>query len=75
MPRVGFEPRIPVFERAKMVHTLDGSATVIGLLNFTVFNKEQTVHLYTLRNLTSYGIEEMAVLKKGSASNKHGICL
>jgi hypothetical protein len=30
MPRVGFEPTIPVFERAKMVHSLDRAATVIG---------------------------------------------
>jgi hypothetical protein len=30
MPRVGFEPTIPVFERAKTVHALDRAATVIG---------------------------------------------
>jgi hypothetical protein len=30
MPRVGFEPMIPVFERAKTVHALDRAATVIG---------------------------------------------
>jgi hypothetical protein len=30
MPRVGFEPTIPVFERAKMIHALDSTATVIG---------------------------------------------
>jgi hypothetical protein len=30
MPRVGFEPKIPVFERAKTVHTLDREAIVIG---------------------------------------------
>jgi hypothetical protein len=30
MPRVGFELMIPVFERAKTVHALDGAATVIG---------------------------------------------
>jgi hypothetical protein len=30
MPRVGFEPTIPVFERAKTVHALDRVATVIG---------------------------------------------
>jgi hypothetical protein len=30
MPRVGFETTIPVFERAKTVHALDGAATVIG---------------------------------------------
>jgi hypothetical protein len=28
---VGFEPTIPVFERAKTVHALDSAATVIGL--------------------------------------------
>jgi FAD synthase len=30
MPRVGFEPTIPAFERAKAVHALDRVATVIG---------------------------------------------
>jgi hypothetical protein len=30
MPQVGFEPTIPVFERAKTVHALDRAATVIG---------------------------------------------
>jgi hypothetical protein len=30
MPRVGLEPTIPVFERAKTVHALDRGATVIG---------------------------------------------
>jgi hypothetical protein len=30
MSRVGFEPMIPVFERAKTVHALDRAATVIG---------------------------------------------
>jgi hypothetical protein len=32
MPWMGFEPTIPVFERAKTVHALDRVATVIGLL-------------------------------------------
>jgi hypothetical protein len=31
MPRVGFEPTIPVLERAKTVHALDIAATVIGI--------------------------------------------
>jgi hypothetical protein len=31
MPRMGFELTIPVFERAKTVHVLDRSATVIGI--------------------------------------------
>jgi hypothetical protein len=30
MPSVGFEPKNPVFERAKTVHALDRAATVIG---------------------------------------------
>jgi hypothetical protein len=33
MPWVGFEPTIPASELAKVVHTLDGSATVTGLIN------------------------------------------
>jgi FAD synthase len=31
MPRVGFKPTIPAFERVKTVHVLDRAATVIGL--------------------------------------------
>jgi hypothetical protein len=30
-PRVGFEPKILVFERAKAFHALDSAATVIGI--------------------------------------------
>jgi hypothetical protein len=30
MPRVGFEPTIPVFERGKTVHAPDRAATRIG---------------------------------------------
>jgi hypothetical protein len=30
MPQVGFEPTIPVFERAKTVYALDRAATVVG---------------------------------------------
>jgi hypothetical protein len=30
MPRVGFKPPIPAFERAKTVHALDRAGTVIG---------------------------------------------
>jgi hypothetical protein len=30
MPRVGFEPKTPVFERAKTVHALDRAATMTG---------------------------------------------
>jgi hypothetical protein len=30
MPRVGFEPTTPVFERAKVVHAFDRTGTGIG---------------------------------------------
>jgi hypothetical protein len=30
MPRVGFEPKTPIFERAKTVHALNWAVTVIG---------------------------------------------
>jgi hypothetical protein len=33
MPRVEFEPIIPVFERAKTVHASDRAANVIGDVN------------------------------------------
>jgi hypothetical protein len=36
MPGVGFEPTIPVFERAKTVHALDYAATVIGFITVTI---------------------------------------
>jgi hypothetical protein len=42
MPRVGFEPTIPVFERAKTVHALDRAATVIGLQLCSSLNMTRT---------------------------------
>jgi hypothetical protein len=35
MSQMGFEPTIPVFERAKTVHDLDRTATVIGIITST----------------------------------------
>jgi hypothetical protein len=35
MPRVGFEPTTPVFERAKIVYASDRRANVIGNTNST----------------------------------------
>jgi hypothetical protein len=31
MPQIGFEPTIPIFERAKIFLALDSATTVIGL--------------------------------------------
>jgi hypothetical protein len=39
MPRVGFEPTIPVFERTKTVHAVDRGATVIGSWRSLAENK------------------------------------
>jgi hypothetical protein len=47
MPRVGLEPTIPVFERAKTVHALDRAANVIG------------VNLLLDRNLPKLGAESI----------------
>jgi hypothetical protein len=45
MPRVGFEPAIPVFERAKTVYTLDRAATVIDQI------KLQELKMYLLSSI------------------------
>jgi hypothetical protein len=39
MPRVGFEPTITVFKRAKTVHALDSTATVISDIATNRLNK------------------------------------
>jgi hypothetical protein len=36
MPRVGFEPTVPVFEREKTVHALERAATINSLLGILV---------------------------------------
>jgi hypothetical protein len=41
MPRVGFEPNIPVFERSMTVHALDRAATVMGQRAHTLDNLGQ----------------------------------
>jgi hypothetical protein len=36
MPRVGFEPTTPVFQRAKTVYDVDRMAIAIGLLHIII---------------------------------------
>jgi hypothetical protein len=36
MPRVGFEPTIPLLVRAKTFHTLEHAATAIGYIHLVV---------------------------------------
>jgi uncharacterized lipoprotein YbaY len=54
MPLVGFEPTIPVFQRAKTVHALDRAATVIarqtpGSINITFGLEEIPPRICTLK--------------------------
>jgi hypothetical protein len=53
MPRVGFEPKIPAFERAKTVHALDCAATVIGLWNVANRNMLYLIMLQKTCHLSS----------------------
>jgi hypothetical protein len=48
MTRVGFEPMIPVFERAKTVHASDCAAIVIGFYHNSAANVSPT-HSYLIR--------------------------
>jgi hypothetical protein len=41
MPRVGFEPTIPAFQRTKTVHALDSAATVIGNVSFLLVSNTE----------------------------------
>jgi hypothetical protein len=44
MPQVGFELTIPMFQRAKTVHTLDSVATLIGEAKF-YWTLEEAVYM------------------------------
>jgi hypothetical protein len=52
MPRVGLEPTIPAFERAKTVHALDCASTVTG-------NSKQYI---TLQNWLNVGSEVLTAV-------------
>jgi hypothetical protein len=41
MPRVGFEPTIPVFKRTKAVHALERAITVLGTHHINDVKKKQ----------------------------------
>jgi hypothetical protein len=50
MPRVGFEPTIPVFERAKTVHASDRATTVIGIRSIYYRNIETSDRYLNIHN-------------------------
>jgi hypothetical protein len=51
MSLVGFEPTIPVFEWAKMVHSLDHAATVIGSAPHSLYKMSLTYVISWVSNL------------------------
>jgi hypothetical protein len=50
MPPVGFEPMIPVYERAKTFHALYRAATVTGLFILVLFNYAFNISDYVTSN-------------------------
>jgi hypothetical protein len=63
MPRVGFEPTIPVFQRAKTVHALDRAVTMIGIRRYSLTQRQSRQTNYKEINkcevkveILSYGI-------------------
>jgi hypothetical protein len=56
MPRVGFEPTVPVSARSKTVHDLDRSASVTGYLQFTytILLGAVTTNVKMMRKLSGY---------------------
>jgi hypothetical protein len=53
MPRVGFEPTIPVFKRAKTVHALGCTDTVIGMVYYlSITTQESNIKLISSHQQT-----------------------
>jgi hypothetical protein len=50
MPQVGFEPTIPVFERAKTVHALYNGATMIDGVDMEVSSQLHAPAAFSLRD-------------------------
>jgi hypothetical protein len=53
MPRVGVDPTIPAFERAKTVHALDRAATVIGD-TYSILFMEYIIIKYKVRTTKQF---------------------
>jgi hypothetical protein len=68
MPRVGFEPTIPVSERTKIFRSLDRAATVTGIklhieTKYGEIHKRQTLYHYTCANASCFLAELCCSLK------------
>jgi hypothetical protein len=55
MPRVGFEPTIPVLERAKTVRALDSATTVLGM---RILNMGANILFFMLIGLAIYLLKQ-----------------
>jgi hypothetical protein len=69
MPRVGFEPTIPVLKRAKAVDPLDSAATEIGISIPSLDNIE-SLEIFTVSSslhVASYGLLAAIVVCCNSA--------
>jgi hypothetical protein len=72
MPRVGFKPTIPAFERAKTVHALDRAATVIGgsrIIRRKNREKYQNYFLLFLQKQFDFSWHRMAAIQLTVATN------
>jgi hypothetical protein len=76
MSRIGFEPTIPAFERAKAVHAVDRAATVISKMNtFSIVTYLlQKVHVkcdVVKRLLFLFGVKEVLSSDPGAEAGHH----
>jgi hypothetical protein len=70
IPRVGFEPTIPVFGRAKTVHALDRAATVIGELCYLP-TKNTCRYIRESCKLNIHGRENLKMLYQSATEIIH----
>jgi hypothetical protein len=54
MSRVGFEPTIPVFERAEVLRALGGAAAVIGKAGPPGMKRKETAFTYKVYQFLMY---------------------
>jgi hypothetical protein len=67
---VGFEPTIPVLERAKTFHTLDCAATVIGDFPCTRYKNTEILHRVIIRSLELFQMFGEILVRKQQQHSK-----
>jgi hypothetical protein len=71
MPRVGFEPTIPVFERAKTVHASDRAATVMGSWDTTYCDISYDIPQFLQANARMVPQMRLQLLRSTSFTIRH----